>query len=228
MAALPAVTGGKVPPNVQQVIKHKISAIVIKMKNSGIKREKEWAKAEGAERTVEYHPSPGRGGAATCGKLKVNLLGFIIELFLMEMLNIYKSRQQRHPPLATVKQWWLSHTVPKAHVPLPAPHFYPPDTLTSEWRSSSPGHTQLKWAPSAGEETRGRGEERGKWGCWPKSVRTPIAWSQWKPTRGRTQPNRDWRPWAWMEMRWPGAWDSRSQSLRTCTRYGVPLRSPIW
>lgn len=41
MAALPAVTGGKVPPNVQQVIKHKISAIAIKMKNSGIKREKE-------------------------------------------------------------------------------------------------------------------------------------------------------------------------------------------
>ena len=112
----------------------------------------------------------------------------------MEMLNIYKSRQQRHPPLAIVKQWWLSHTVPKTHFPLPAPHFYPPDTLTSEWRSSSPGHTQLKWAPSAGGETRGRGEERGKWGCWPKSVRTPIAWSQWKPTRGRTQPNRDWRP----------------------------------
>lgn len=41
LAAFPAVTGGKVPPNVQQVIKHKNSAIVIKMKNSGIKREKE-------------------------------------------------------------------------------------------------------------------------------------------------------------------------------------------
>ena len=92
-AAFPAVTGGKVPPNVQQVIKHKNSAIVIKMKNSGIKREKENKKRLKEQKGIS--PSQwGVGGAASCRKLKVNLLGLIIEqLFLMEILNIYKSRQ---------------------------------------------------------------------------------------------------------------------------------------
>ena len=107
----------------------------------------------------------------------------------------------------------------------------PPLTFTLPTHSLLNDDLLLQVAPHWNEcclqvgDTDGGGE-RGKWGCWPKSVRAPIAWPQWKPMRGYTQPNRGWRPWAWMEMWWPGAWDSQSQSLRTCARYGVPLRFP--